>query len=256
MNDSSQKEISIIIPAYNEEKRISKVLDEISNYIHSNNLNWEIIVSIDGNDKTDEIVKEFSQKYNFIRYDKKSGRNGKGNSIKRVLPKVNGKFIIMMDADNSIHFDEIKKSFHLMEKYDVILFNRYSNDDNYIPLVRKIASRGFNMLVQAFLRLNIKDTKCGYKIIRSDLMKKAFEQITITNGSFDIALLYYLKKMNASIIEINVKYSHDIQSKFNVVGDALANGITLFGFMIRHSRFYKYVPEWARDLYYRKFRWI
>ncbi|MGC8981314.1 MAG: glycosyltransferase, partial [Thermoplasmata archaeon] len=131
LNNCYQKEISIIIPAYNEEKRISKVLDEISNYIHSNNLNWEIIVSIDGNDKTDEIVKEFSKRFNFIKYDKKNGRNGKGNAIKRVLPIVNGKYVILMDADGTIKFNDIIKNLHYLDNYDAIMFNRYSNPNNH-----------------------------------------------------------------------------------------------------------------------------
>ena len=79
------KKFSIIIPAYNEEKRIKPVLEDIVDYITQNNLDWEIILAIDGNDGTEDLVKNFLPSYNNIRIVKASGRSGKGGSIKRSL---------------------------------------------------------------------------------------------------------------------------------------------------------------------------
>jgi glycosyltransferase involved in cell wall biosynthesis len=251
-----KKSVSIIIPAYNEEKRIGNVLNELIDYINSNSLSWEIIVSIDGYDGTEEIVKEYSEKFAFIKYDKKSGRNGKGNSIKRVLTLVKNDYVLLMDADGSIKFDEIIKNLHYLDSYDVIIFDRYSNHDNHIPLMRRIPSGGFNILVRAFLNINVRDTQCGFKIIRSDLIKRAFSNVSVTNTFFDVALLFYIKMYGGRIIEIPVNYKHDENSKFNVVSEIVGQGVSLLAFTIRHSRFYKYIPDWARNLYYRKFRWI
>jgi len=255
-NDLVQKKISIIIPAYNEEKRIGTVLEEISNYIQSNNLNWEIIVSIDGNDKTEDLVRDFSNKFNFVKYDRKYGRNGKGNAIKRVLPYVNGDYVILMDADGSIKFNDIIKNLHYLNNYDAIIFDRYSNPNNYIPLKRRIPSRGFNILLRILLNIKIRDTQCGFKVIKSDLLKKAFSNVSVTNTFFDVALIFYIELYGGRIIEIPVDYKHNDESKFNVISEIVGQGVSLFAFTIRHSRFYKYVPEWAKNLYYRKFRWI
>jgi len=252
----NSKSISVIIPAYNEENRIGNLLNELIDYINSNSLNWEIIVSIDGNDGTEEIVKGYSEKYAFVKYDKKSGRNGKGNSIKRVLPLVKNDYVLLMDADGSIKFDEIIKNLHYLDSYDAIIFDRYSNHDNDIPLIRRIPSRGFNILVRILLDINVRDTQCGFKVIRSDLMKRAFSNVSVTNTFFDVALLFYIKMYGGRIIEIPVNYKHDEDSKFNVVSEIVGQGVSLLAFTIRHSRFYKYIPDWARNLYYRKFRWI
>ncbi|MCW1306105.1 MAG: glycosyltransferase, partial [Candidatus Parvarchaeota archaeon] len=84
--------LTVIIPAYNEENRIASVLDELTDYISSNNMPWNIIISIDGNDNTENIVKNYIAKYNFISYNKKEGRNGKGQSIKRAVPFATGEF--------------------------------------------------------------------------------------------------------------------------------------------------------------------
>ena len=251
-----KKSVSIIIPAYNEENRIGNVLNELIDYINSNSLNWEIIVSIDGNDGTEEIVKGYSQKFTFIKYDKKAGRNGKGNSIKRVLSLVKNDYILLIDADGSIKFNEIIKNLHYLDSYDVIIFDRYSKPENHIPLIRRISSRGFNILVRAFLDINLRDTQCGFKVISSDLIKTAFSNVSVTNAFFDVAILYYIKMYGGRIIEIPVNYKHNENSKFNVVLLTVSFGISLLAFTIRHSRFYKYIPDWARNLYYRKFRWI
>jgi len=252
----NSKSISVVIPAYNEENRIGNVLNELIDYINSNSLNWEIIVSIDGNDGTEKIVKGYSEKFSFIKYDKKAGRNGKGNSIKRVLPLVKNDYVLLMDADGSIKFNEIIKNLHYLDSYDVIIFDRYSNHDNHIPLRRRIPSRGFNILVRVLLAIDVRDTQCGFKVIRSDLMKRAFSNISVTNTFFDVAMLYYIKMYGGRIIEIPVNYKHDEDSKFNVVSEIVGQGVSLLAFTIRHSRFYKYIPDWARNLYYRKFRWI
>ena len=247
---------TIIIPAYNEEKRIKPVLEEICTYIGSNNLPWNVIVSIDGDDGTELLLKDFAAHYPFLTYLKGSGRNGKGGAIKRAINAATGEFVMLMDADGSTSLDSLVPSLNLLGNFDVIIFDRYSDADNKMPFVRRFASRGFNVLVRGALGIKVRDTQCGYKIIRTSYAKKAFDNISVTNAFFDVALLYYLKKHGAGIIEVPVRYNHGDESKFNTVGLVLGEGISLFGFRIRHSRFWKYIPKKLIDLYYRKFRWI
>ncbi len=247
---------TIIIPAYNEGKRIGKVLEEIKDFVKANNLTWDVIVSIDGNDNTEEIVKDFSTDCPFIKHQKSQGRSGKGYAIKRVVDNSTGEFTLLMDADGSVRLNEILKNFHYLTNYDVILFDRYSNSENKIPLFRRIPSRGFNFLVWTMLGLNVKDTQCGYKIVRTDLLKEAFRRVGVTNTFFDVALLYHIKKLGGRIKEVDVTYSHDRGSRFKIIALIVGEGISLIAFRLRHSRFYKYVPHWATELYLKKFRWI
>lgn len=247
---------TIIIPAYNEEKRIERVLDEIKNFVTANGLNWDVIVSIDGNDKTGEIVKDLSSDYPFIRYQRRQMRNGKGYAIKSVVNSSSGELTLLMDSDGSVQLADIVGNFHYLTNYDVILFNRYSNNENRIPLYRRVPSRAFNILVRTILGLNVKDTQCGYKIVKTDLIKEAFMKVGVSNAFFDVSLLYHIKKLGGRIKEVNVRYQHDEGSKFSVMALIIGEGISLFAFRLRHSRFYKYVPRWVTDLYVRKLRWI
>ena len=247
---------TIIIPAYDEEKRIGRVLEEISDFVTVNNLKWDVIVSIDGSDNTKEIVEDFSKDYSFVKYETGKGRSGKGYAIKRVVDKSTGQFTLIADADGAVSLHDILNGLPYCGTYDAILFDRYSADGNAIPLYRRIPSRGFNMLVRTMLGLKVTDTQCGYKLVRTTIIKEAFKRIGVTNTFFDVALLYHIQKLGGKIKEIEVKYSHRDESKFNIVGEILGQGVSLFAFRIRHSRFYKYVPKWATELYLRKFRWI
>ncbi len=253
---NENKTISIVIPAYNEERRIRPVLEEICNYIQSNELPWNVIISIDGNDSTDRVVEAMKTDFPFLDYTKNNGRNGKGGAIKRAVNIAAGEFIILMDADGSISLENVIKAIDLTDFYDIITFDRYSNPENSIPVMRRFASRGFNALLRAIMGIKVNDSQCGYKIMRADYAKSAFDKISVSNAFFDVALFYYMKKEGARSVEIPVKYKHDYGSKFNVITLTLGQGASLLAFRIRNSRFYKYVPEKIIELYYKKFRWI
>jgi glycosyltransferase involved in cell wall biosynthesis len=251
-----RKSFTIIIPAYNEIKRISPVLNDVCSFIYENDLPWEVIVSIDGNDGTDNLVNEMIIRFPFLTYTKGKGRDGKGAAIKRAISIASGEYFILMDADNSVSFREIYVAIPEIENNDVVILERYSSERNHIPFFRRFASRGFNILVQSLLGLRVSDTQSGYKIIRSELAKRSFDSMTVTNTFFDVAFLFKVKQLGGRIKEKPVVYSHDGESKFNVVSEVFGQGMSLLAFRIRYSPIYKHIPESLKNLYYKKFRWI
>lgn len=247
---------SIIIPAYNEEKRIQFPLNQLCRLISEANFPWEVIVSIDGNDGTEALVKEMMKKFQFLRFIKGDGRNGKGNAIKRAINIANGSYFILMDADNSIALKDVINVVPEIVNNDVIILERYSLAISQIPFHRKLASRGFNLLVRSMLGIKVRDTQSGYKILKEEYARKAFGSIMVTNTFYDVAFLYKIRKLGGKIIEKPVIYKHDLESKFNIISEILGQGLSLLAFRIRYSPLYKYIPKNFRDLYYRKFRWI
>ena len=256
MKDIYFNKFSIIIPAYNEEKRIVSTLNQLCHFISETKFPWEIIISIDGNDGTEEIVKEMMKQFSFLRFLKGSGRNGKGNAIKRAIDNANGSYFIFMDADNSVAFRDVLNVIPEIVDNDVVILERYSLAKNHIPFQRKLASRSFNLLVRSILGINIKDTQSGYKILEGEYARKAFDSIMVTNTFYDVALLYKIRKLGGKILEKPVIYKHDLESKFNIISEILGQGLSLLAFRIRYSPLYKYIPKNFKDLYYRKFRWI
>ena len=247
---------TIIIPAYNEEERIGGVLEEITDFVGANSLNWNVIVSVDGNDGTDKVVQSYAAKYPLISLNKKGGRSGKGEAIRRAIREATGDVCIIMDADGSISLRDVVENLKYTSTSDMIIFDRYSNQENNIPILRRIPSRGYNLLVRTLFDINVNDTQCGYIIVRSKIAKDVFRKVKITNGFFYVPFIYYIKKAGGTIKEIPMKYVYNDNSKFKVSSMVIGGGISLIAFRLRHSRFYKYVPHWATDLYLRKFRWI
>ena len=242
---SYHSDITFIIPAYNEEKRISYVINELCNYIKNNKCNWNIIISIDGNDNTKNIVNEYSRKYDFIIMDHSKSRSGKGNAIKRALlhhSSILKDFIIFMDADNSIKFDEILNAIENVENNDVIILNRYCTENN-IPFLRKFLGRTFNLITRGFLRLKIHDTQSGYKIFEKNIVMKEITKVSLDNAFFDISLLYHIKNDDYNIKEIDSKYEYNKDTSFHVFKLTINMLLSIFAFKFRYSNLYEKIPE-------------
>ena len=250
-----RQQFTIIIPAYNEEKRIIPVLEDITNFISLNKLPWHVIIAVDGNDGTSKIVKSFAIAHQFLSYNVSSARNGKGGSIKRATTNLAGKYVILMDADNAISFQHVVERIPLIRDNAGVILSRY-HYGNDIPFIRKILSRGFNVFVRALTGLKIKDTQSGYKIFKQKDFIDALKKVGVTNTFFDIPLLYQISSAGGKIVEVPAVYNHTKEGKFNPFGGAISLGISLITFKIRHSKLYDYVPDWMKSLYMRKFRWL
>ena len=254
--DIYKRRFTIIIPAYNEEARISPVLNDVCRFISENQLPWDVIVAIDGSDGTDKLVMEMMARFPFLNYNLGTGRSGKGGAIKRALNLATGDYVMLMDADGAIPFYEMTKHIDLLDRYDVINFDRYRDRRNKIPKIRRFVSRGYNLYIRILFNIDVNDTQCGYKIIKTSYAREIFSRLTITNGFFYSPLFVYLKKMKARMIEVSVEYVHSEGSKFGVASMVLGGFVSALAFRLRMSRFWKYVPKKLVYLYYRKFRWI
>ena len=251
-----RQNFDIIIPAYNEEKRIGPVLEEVCYHIRENGLPWKVTVSIDGNDGTEDIVSRFSKNFDFVQRIKNKSRGGYGGAIKRGIVNGNGKYAIVLEADGAIDFKEVVQNLHYLKYYDIINFDRHSGNELNIPFVRRLASRGYNIYIKVLLGLKIRDIQGGYKVFKMDVAKSLFRQVTITDGFFQAALFYHAKKMGLTTIEVNVPYRHRDGSKFGISLMILGGFVSGVALRLRNSRFYKFVPKNLVELYYRKFKWI
>ena len=251
-----QIDLTLLIPAYNEKDAIRVVLDQYCRYISDYTLPWKIMVSVDGSDGTSDVVESFSRLYPFVSQNKNGARAGKGAAIKRGLNLINTDYTFLMDADDSVGMSDCLKALINLNGEDAVLLSRYGGYENRIPMRRLLPSRGFNMLVRSSLGINNKDTQTGYKIMKTSLFKEGFERIAVTNTFFDVALLYYLKKRSATVSEIDVEYEHREESKFNVFGEIIGQGVSLLAFVVWHSRLQRFIPARFVGIYFRLFKWV
>lgn len=207
--------ISVIIPAYNEEKRIGKTLEKLSKEKIE-----EIIVVFDGDDNTDKIVKRFKE----VKLLKFKKRLGKGNAIKAGFKKAKGSIIVFVDADYGYKEARIKDLTKWIKYYDIVIGSRNRKLEKNI--FRRIVSYGFNLLTKLILGLNIDDTQCGFKVFKRNVLKDLIQKIKTGGYVFDVELLY-LAKEKYSIKEVSLKWTFEKHSKINLFRDSIKMFIEL-----------------------------
>lgn len=222
--------LSLVIPAYNEERKIEKDIRKAFGYFKQKKINAEVIVSTDGvTDNTNKIVNNLKKEFPNLSLIYKKGKIGKGAAIKSGVKVAKGKFIMFADAGYCIPFKfigyGIKK---INEGYDVALGNR--GDKSTIikkrqPLYRVVGSRIFGFLVKYTLGIPtyIKDTQCGFKIYKKAIAKKLFEELKTPGMMFDLEHILRAKKNKFKIGVFPVEWSNDPDTKFNPVTGSLEN---------------------------------
>ncbi len=218
--------ISVIVPAYNEEKRIGKTLDSLCAFLSSayKEDEYEIVVVDDGStDNTRRLVSSRSdQNLRLVGY---SQNRGKGGAVKFGVSQAAGEILLFTDADLPYAPENIKKAAEQMETegYDVILNSREEKESKRkYPLYRRLMSQGFAFVVNLILKLHVPDTQCGFKAFRKAAADRIFPQCTLSGWGFDVELIFLAKKKGFSIGRLPVVLFHDNEgSKVRAFHDAL-----------------------------------
>ncbi len=207
------KKLSVVIPAYNEEKRIADTLKNIDGYLEKQLYDYEIIIVVNNSkDRTVQVVEELAKTtvQKAIAMDLKEG--GKGNAVKRgILEKATGDIVMFMDADNATPISEIEKFLPYFDQgYDVVIGSRYTNPDLvkvHQPLYRIILSRMSNMLIQFMAVPGIKDTQLGFKAFTHKAAADIFPLVTVLRWGFDMEVLTIALARGFKIKEIGVSWT-------------------------------------------------
>jgi len=212
--------LSIIIPAYNEEKRLPKTLAEIDKYLKKQNYNYEIIVVSDGSkDKTVEVVENLKSQIANLRLIDKKENYGKGYGVRLGMLEAKGEYRLFSDADNSTSIDQVEKMWPEFKKgYDVVIGSRDIKGailDPPQPFLRKmILGKGFRILTQIICGTwEILDTQCGFKGFTQKAARDIFSECKINRFAFDPEVLVVAKKLGYRIKEIPVYWKNDPESK-------------------------------------------
>ncbi len=222
-------DISIVVPAYNEARRITKTLKKVVSFFDGKGMDYEVVVVSDGStDSTCKIVSDFgSEKVKIICL----GRNvGKGFGVHEGIFASKGKKILFIDADNSTpieHFDDLDK---FSDEYDVVIGSRYLKNSKIKlkqPLIRIIGSRIGNLLIQAMILPGFPDTQCGFKLFSADSAKKIFSRQTIWRWGFDMEILYIAKKLGYKIKQVPVSWYNDERSRVHPIKTFVATFLEL-----------------------------
>ena len=225
--NSPTLDLSIVIPAYNEERRLPKTLDSIFAYLHERPCRAEVLVVDDGSsDQTREIVNSLQSRYPALRLVPNEGNRGKGFSVRHGMLEARGEVALFTDADLSTPIEEADKLLAALrnEGYDAAIGSR-AVDRGLIEVhqsaIREQAGIFFNRMVRWILAIDFSDTQCGFKAFRTERARFIFEQQRAERFGFDPEVLFLAKRNGLRVAEIPVRWSHDSATKVNVAGDGL-----------------------------------
>jgi len=212
--------LSVIIPAYNEEKRLPKTLEEIDKYLRKQDYDYEILVVNDGSkDKTVEIAKGLISKIKNLIVTGYKKNQGKGYAVRFGMLEAKGDYRLFTDADNSTSIDHVEKIWPEFKKgFDIIIGSRDIKgavSDPPQPWIRKlILGEGFKLYRKIIIGLwETEDTQCGFKCFTKKATEKIFQKCRINRFAFDPEILVIAKKLGYEIKEIPIYWKNDPESK-------------------------------------------
>lgn len=227
-------ELSLIIPAHNEDKRILHTLEVYTKFFGELVNKLEIIVICNNSsDKTAEIVSEFSKRDKNVRLVDIPYKIGKGGAILEGFKYVNYDYCGFIDADDAFELEDLRKMIEALNESDVAIASKWKDKKFFEvnePFSRKILSRGWNQLIKWMLYLEFTDTQAGAKFFK----RKAIDSIDrnfLCNGfEFDVELLWKFKKAKMKITEVSARTRHMPNSSFKVgyIADMFGKLVTLY----------------------------
>jgi len=245
--NSPPLDLSIVIPAFNEEGRLPKTLDSIFAYLQARPCRAEIIVVDDGStDRTAQIVSALQKKYSNLRLVSNSGNRGKGFSVRHGMLEARGAIALFSDADLSTPIEETDKLLAAIREqgFDGAIGSR-AVDRSLIEVhqsaIRELAGILFNRMVQWIVGVEFSDTQCGFKAFRRERAQIIFQQQRIERFGFDPEILFLAKRHGLRVAEIPVRWSHDPATKVSVAADGIRMFLELA--LIRWNAFRGYYPR-------------
>ncbi len=218
-------ELSIIVPAYNEEARLPRTLQRIGDYLRRAHPPSEIVVVDDGStDRTPEVVRTMQKEMPELHLLLNGENRGKGCSVRTGMLAARGAIALFTDADLSAPIEEAEKLLDALASADVAIGSR-ALDRRLIQVhqspARELAGIFFNRMVRLATGLPFEDTQCGFKAFRTDRTRIVFEQQRIEDFGFDPEILFLAQRHGLRIVEIPVRWAHDPRTKVHMLHDSL-----------------------------------
>jgi dolichyl-phosphate beta-glucosyltransferase len=228
----TEPDLSIVIPAFNEELRLPETLSLISSYIRGSKRETEVIVVDDGStDRTADVAKSFRAEINRLQVVANGKNRGKGYSVRHGMMEASGRIVLFTDADLSAPIEETDKLLAALVDHDLAIGSRALNRS--LISVRQSAFREyagmiFNFIVRAILRLPFVDTQCGFKAFRREPCRIIFQQQRIERFGFDPELLYLARHHGLHSAEIPVRWAHSPATKVSMLRDSVQMFLDVF----------------------------
>jgi glycosyltransferase involved in cell wall biosynthesis len=217
-------DLSVVIPAYNEEERLGPTLERLHRHLASRALSWEIVVVDDGSrDGTCAVVERAMLTIPNLSLVRQTPNRGKGAAVRRGMLAARGELRVMWDADSSMPPEELPRLLAplLARRARIAIASRYVAGARTVkqPAYRVLWGRLCNKVVQRTLVPGVVDTQCGFKAFTAEAARNLFSSATIDGWAFDLEILALARRRELAIEEVGVEWKDDGRSRVNPLVD-------------------------------------
>jgi glycosyltransferase involved in cell wall biosynthesis len=218
-------DLSIVVPAYNEEHRLPPTLAGLHAFLSAQPLRYEIVVVDDGSrDATCAVVERAMASIPHLRLVRQTPNRGKGAAVRLGMLEARGQIRVMSDADGSMSPDQLPRLLApvLACRSEIAIGSRYAagaRTDAKQPLYRVLWSRLANQLIQRSLVPGVRDTQCGFKAFTAEAARDLFGRGRIDGWAFDLEILALARRAGYAISEVGVAWTDDRRSRVNPLKD-------------------------------------
>jgi len=209
---AGQPLLSVILPTYNEERRLGPTLERVTAYLASQPYTWELLVVDDGSvDQTVLTARVFAEQWPQMRILTAERNGGKGDAVRRGVFAARGAYTLFSDADLATPISEVGRVLPLLQgDADVVIGSRAMPDSRIVtaqPLRRRVMGRVFRRLVHGLALRGVRDSQCGFKGFRTTAARHIFGQLTIERFAFDVEVLLLAQELGYRTREIGVSWA-------------------------------------------------
>lgn len=220
--DGAQPLVSVIIPAYNEERRLPDSLRRVTAFVQTQPYAIEVIVVDDGSqDATAAIVEEFAGQYPFVKLIR-NPHGGKGAAVRQGISQGQGQYLVISDTDLAVPIEQLPRFLPpQLDRYDVAIASREVKGARRFnePYYRHLMGRVYNLLVRWIAVPGIQDTQCGFKAFHHQVAHHIFPCQTIDGWGFDVEILFIALRFAYRVVEVPVDWYYGAESKIHPARD-------------------------------------
>lgn len=231
-------DLSIVIPAYNESRRLGPTLRRVVDYLRQKNVPYEVLVVDDGSsDNTSEVARQYEAEG--VRVLRQEVNRGKGAVLKVGVLASRGKEVLLVDADLSTPIEDLEKLQPRLTDAQVVLGSRAVEDSDiqkHQPFYREMMGRTFNLIVQVMGVRGLRDTQCGFKLLQGDVARRLFSELQIERFAYDVELVWLARRHGYRVVEVGVRWADSPSSKVNPLTDSVRMFWDVMALRWRHRK--------------------
>jgi len=215
-------DLSIVIPAFNEARRLGPTLRRVVDYLRQDGAEYEVLVVDDGStDATAEVAEELAPEG--VRVLRQEVNRGKGAVLKVGVLASRGREVLLVDADLSTPIEDLEKLRPRLAEAELVLGSRSvvgSDIVRHQPFYRETMGRVFNLIVQMAGVRGLRDTQCGFKLLDGAVARRLFSELTVQRFAYDVELVWLARRHGYRVVEVGVRWADSPSSKVNPFTDS------------------------------------